>query len=90
MLLTQDTVRTALKAVKYPGFNRDIVAFGLVKEIQISGETVRVFIHLSTNDSAIPQTIGAAAKAALLALPGITTADIELTVSRPGSQYWSH
>jgi ATP-binding protein involved in chromosome partitioning len=81
MLLTQDTVRTALKAVKYPGFNRDIVAFGLVKEIQITGETVRVFIHLSTNDSAIPQTIGAAAKAALLALPGITTADIELTVS---------
>jgi len=32
-MLSQDTVLDALKSVKYPGYSRDIVSFGLVKEI---------------------------------------------------------
>ena len=31
-MLTQDSIRDALKAVKYPGYSRDIVSFGIVKE----------------------------------------------------------
>ena len=30
---TQDDIKNALKAVKYPGYSRDIVSFGLIKEI---------------------------------------------------------
>ena len=36
--LTPELVRAALTTVKYPGFSRDIVAFGLVKNIQVSPE----------------------------------------------------
>ena len=32
-MLTQDDINNALKAVKYPGYSRDIVSFGLIKEI---------------------------------------------------------
>ena len=34
-MLTQDDIKNALKAVKYPGYSRDIVSFGLVKEISV-------------------------------------------------------
>jgi hypothetical protein len=30
MAITEDQVRESLKAVRYPGFSRDIVSFGLV------------------------------------------------------------
>jgi len=36
-MLTQDDIKNALKAVKYPGYSRDIVSFGLLKEIRHAG-----------------------------------------------------
>ena len=36
--LTPELVRAALTTVKYPGFSRDIVAFGLVKNILVTPE----------------------------------------------------
>jgi metal-sulfur cluster biosynthetic enzyme len=32
-MIAEEDIKNALKAVKYPGYNRDIVSFGLVKEI---------------------------------------------------------
>ena len=32
-MLTEDDIKNALRAVKYPGYSRDIVSFGLVKQI---------------------------------------------------------
>ena len=43
-------MKNALKAVKYPGFTRDIVSFGLVKSIQIDGGEVKVQLVIATND----------------------------------------
>jgi ATP-binding protein involved in chromosome partitioning len=40
--LTKESVLEALKGVKYPGFEKDIVAFGFVKEIDVSGGNVFV------------------------------------------------
>ena len=34
--LNEQSVREALQAVKFPGFSRDIVSFGLVKSITIT------------------------------------------------------
>ena len=34
-MLTQDSVTEALKTVKYPGYSRDIISFGLLKNIGI-------------------------------------------------------
>ncbi len=33
-----------LKKVKYPGFTRDIVSFGLVKDIEVASAGVTVFL----------------------------------------------
>ena len=44
-MLSQDDIKQALTAVKYPGYSRDIVSFGLVKEIAITGGAVRVVLQ---------------------------------------------
>jgi ATP-binding protein involved in chromosome partitioning len=73
---TEDTVRAALSSVRYPGFNRDIVSFGLVKGIHIEGNSVVIDITLATRDPNVPRQIHEAAMAAVKALPG--TGDVKL------------
>ena len=43
--LTSDSVLAQLRGVKYPGYTRDIVSFGMVKDVQIEG--TRVTVHIA-------------------------------------------
>ena len=70
-MITQDQVRAALATVKYPGFSRDIVSFGLVKDIRIDAGDVLVQMALATNDPKVPQAIKSESEAALAQLPGV-------------------
>ena len=36
-----------LASIKYPGYNRDIISFGIVKDIIINGEDILFYIWLS-------------------------------------------
>ena len=49
-MLTQESIKEALSAVKYPGYSRDIVAFGLVKDIACGDGAVSVVIELTAHD----------------------------------------
>lgn len=40
--LTPEAVRDALRQVKYPGFSRDIVSFGIVKDLEAAAGMVRL------------------------------------------------
>ena len=62
LAFTQEQIRNALKSVKYPGFSRDIVSFGLIKEIVSTDAETRVQIVLTTNDAAVPRAIKAEAE----------------------------
>ena len=70
MPVSEDQIKEALKTVKYPGFSRDIVSFGLVKGIDARDGNVIVQLALATNDPAIPQTIKNNAEKALRNLGG--------------------
>ena len=83
MAITEDQVRDSLKAVKYPGFSRDIVSFGLVKGIEIDNGAVTVQLTLATNDAAIPRAIKAEAEAALQQLDGVTQAKVLIDIHAP-------
>src|SRR5438105_5852658 len=76
MAITQEQIKEALKAVKYPGFSRDIVSFGLLKEIQATNGDVQVQLTLTTNDPAVPRTIKAEAEHALRGIPGVREAKV--------------
>jgi len=55
MSVSEEQIRDALKSVKYPGFTRDIVSFGLVKSVNIDDGQVKVQLALATNDPSIPE-----------------------------------
>jgi len=83
MALTEDLIRESLKSVKYPGFSRDIVSFGLVKSIEINGADVKVKIGLATKDPSVPELIYKQAHEVLSALDGMGNPTIDLEIQDP-------
>jgi ATP-binding protein involved in chromosome partitioning len=81
--LTPETIRETLSKVKYPGFSRDIVSFGLVKDIRITGTEVVVQMALATSDPKVPQAIKDQAEAALRALGGVSSASVRIDIHAP-------
>lgn len=55
--MTEDAIRNALSVVRYPGFSRDIISFGLVKSISIKNGVVAVGIEIQTRDPKVPEQI---------------------------------
>jgi len=71
-MISEDSIRETLATINYPGFSRDIVSFGLIKEIEISDSSdVTVKISLATRDPAVPQEIKEKGTAALESIEGI-------------------
>lgn len=61
----ENAVKDALRSVKYPGFSRDIVSFGLVKAIEASGDGLTVKMVLTTSEPRIAAVIREESLAAL-------------------------
>ena len=84
--ILESSVMEALRTVKYPGYSRDIVSFGLVKGVQIDGGAVGVLLELTTPNPEIGNQIADAAKAALRdQIDGITDAHVQVQVPPPTS-----
>ncbi len=81
--LDEPTLRDALKQVKYPGFSRDIVSFGLVKEIQIKGGDVVAQLVITTSEPKVVEQIRTEAQTALASVPGVTGAEIKIDIQAP-------
>jgi ATP-binding protein involved in chromosome partitioning len=78
LMLSQDTVLDALKSVKYPGFSRDIVSFGLVKEISAANSTVSVTMQLTSPNPEAAQQIKIESERILKNLPGVNHVHVEV------------
>ena len=77
-MLTQDDIKNALKAVKYPGYSRDIVSFGLVKEISATQGGVSVVMQLTTSNPDAARQIKEDSERVLKALPEVKTVHVEV------------
>jgi ATP-binding protein involved in chromosome partitioning len=82
MAISEDEIREALKSVRYPGFSRDIVSFGLIKSVTIDNGDVRVQLALATNDPNVPATIKRDADEALRNL-GLTNPKVLIDIHAP-------
>jgi ATP-binding protein involved in chromosome partitioning len=77
-VLTQDDIKQALKAVKYPGYSRDIVSFGLVNEISVANGAVSVLMQLTTSNPDAARQIKAESERVLQVLPGVKRVHVEV------------
>src|ERR1700751_3826135 len=82
-VLTESTIIDRLKSVKFPGYSRDIVSFGLVKEVKLSGGDVLVRLAVATSNPSIPETIKREAENAVSATPGVSSARVIIDISNP-------
>jgi len=83
MSISEEEAMNALKSVKYPGFTRDIVSFGLVKSVNIDNGEVKVQLALATNDPNVPATIKNDADKALRAIDGVRSAKVLIDIQSP-------
>ena len=83
MPVSEQQVKDALKSVRYPGFSRDIVSFGLVKAVNIDNGEVQVQLALATNDPNIPATIKSDAEKVLRGVAGIQSAKVLIDIHAP-------
>jgi ATP-binding protein involved in chromosome partitioning len=82
--ITEESVIAALRGVKYPGYSRDIVSFGLVKGVQIDGSAVGVLIELTTPNKEVGDQIADAARLALRdRIEGLSDAHVQVQVPTP-------
>jgi len=77
-MLNRDTVTDSLKAVKYPGYSRDIVSFGLIKDITLEDGTVSVGLALTGGTPEIAAQIKADCEAVLNRLEGVEHVRVEV------------
>src|SRR5260370_12816759 len=83
MSVSEEQVRDALKSVKYPGFTRDIVSFGLVKSVNIDNGEVEVQLAIATNDPTIPAAIKSDAEEILQTIDGVRNAKVLIDIHAP-------
>ncbi len=77
-MVTQTDIQNALKAVKYPGYSRDIISFGLVKEVSATNGAVSVAIQLTSPNPEAALQIKTEAERVLKALPGVSQVRVEV------------
>jgi len=78
--VSSDALMEQLRKVKYPGFSRDIVSFGLVKSAELEGGVARVALAISTNDPKVPKQLRDEVERCLLAVAGVSRASVEVSV----------
>ena len=81
--MTPTQLKALLAQVKYPGFSRDIVSFGLVKTAAFAEGTAKIALTLTTADQKVPLQLKREVEACLLAQPGITNVIIDIAVTAP-------
>lgn len=81
--VTEKEVRKALKGVKDPELNLDLVVLGLVYDIQVEEADVHVMMSLTTPLCPVAPQIIEDATNAVLAVEGVDTCEVELTFDPP-------
>jgi ATP-binding protein involved in chromosome partitioning len=78
--MTPEFIRDALRQVRYPGFSRDIVSFGLVKEVTCEPGLTTVRIEVQTRDPKVPEQIFEDCHAILDPLPDVGSVKVDIEV----------
>ena len=84
MSVTEKDIRNALKTVKDPELNLDLVVLGLVYDIDVAEDgAVHVVISLTSPGCPVADKILEDARAAALGVEGVEEVEVELTFDPP-------
>lgn len=83
MEVTEKTVEKALKGVKDPELNLDLVVLGLVYDIEIDDADVKATISLTSPMCPVADQIVEDARQAIAGVEGVEKAEVQLTFDPP-------
>ena len=72
-----------LKKLKYPGFTRDIVSFGLIKDIEVGHATVTVILNAPSANPEVVAQIAAEVEKIVAAMPGVPAVRVQVEQAQP-------
>lgn len=81
--MDQKQIQSALATIKYPGFSRDIVSFGLIRGSDFKDGKVTVAVELTASDQEVPAKIRSDIESTLGALEGVQAVEVSMTVNAP-------
>jgi ATP-binding protein involved in chromosome partitioning len=76
-------LQDALKSVKYPGFSRDIVSFGIVRSADVHDGRALIKLAVTTADPTVPRQIKTDVERAALATASVRDVLVEIAVIAP-------
>src|SRR5438132_270418 len=79
MQVDQAAVLDALKVVRDPDLNRDIVSLGFIKGLTVDGGRVAFTIELTTPACPVKDQMRDQARAAVLQVPGVSAVDVQMS-----------
>ncbi len=82
-MVTEKDISKALRAVKDPELDLDLVVLGLVYDIEVSEGDVHVMMTLTSPMCPVAGQIVEDAKNAVLSVEGVDSAEVELTFDPP-------
>jgi len=80
-MATPQEILAGLKEVKYPGFTRDIVSFGIVRDIEIASAGITVTLAMNTTKSETVDEISRAVRERVRAMTGVGA--VEIVIQEP-------
>ncbi len=83
MPVTEKDIRNALKKVKDPELNVDLVTLGLVYDIQVQDSVAKAIISLTSPMCPVAGEIVDQARLAIAKVDGVEKAEVELTFDPP-------
>jgi len=83
MAFTEKDIRNALKTVKDPELNLDLVVLGLVYDIEVDEANVKVTMSLTSPMCPVAGQIVEDERTAVLTVQGVEEADVQLTFDPP-------
>ena len=82
-MFTESDIQEALKRVKYPGYSRDIISFGLVKKVTEQHGEVVVSLQLGSANAEATRQIQADIEREIQGLPGVKSVRVDLNRPAP-------
>lgn len=83
MAATEKDIRNALKTVKDPELDLDLVVLGLVYDIEVDGGDVHVVMSLTSPMCPVADQIILDARAAVEGVEGVESCEVDLTFDPP-------
>jgi len=80
----EESIQEALKGVNYPGYSRDIVSFGLVKNVAAANGSASIDLELTSHNPDVAGQLKASVEAAAKGVEGIDRAMVQVKMPPPG------